>query len=140
MLHTYGKGLQRDSDGHAGQPPVCSVVLKQVGRALRAEVSTVRPRAPRINDSYLVYFRVPAEAPPGQYVVWVNNGFKGDRFGWVRGGDLVIVAHPTAVERLFRGTDYGVTGDGQSDDSTASTSAPPPPSPPSSKPSAAPTT
>jgi len=78
----------------------------------------VEARALRTKDKRLMYFDIPREITPGQYIVYTHNSI-GGQWGWRKAGDLKIVAIPTEPEKTFNVRSYGAKGDGFTNDYTS---------------------
>lgn len=74
-------------------------------------------RSPRYRDPNLAHFRVPEDAPPGDYTIYVHNG-RGGVYGWQLAGKMAVSkASPPLPE--FDVRDSGAAGDGIADDGPA---------------------
>lgn len=119
-LHICGRALRRDHGGPRtyAPKPLPKVAFRQGDRTY-----LVTPeRDPRAtvwtDDSRLIYFRAPRELRPGKCTLWVHNGL-GGTYGWVKAGEIEIVAPKQDEPQVFSVADHGATGDDLTDDTEA---------------------
>ncbi len=120
LLYVYGYGLRRVGE-NAKPPEPGYLALKNAARTIAWPVDgglNNMPRAQRVEDPRLVYFRLPATAQPGQYILYYNSG-RGSEFGWAAVGPLEILPPAKPAIQLFNVRDDGAKGDGLADDTAA---------------------
>ncbi len=120
QLFLYGFGLRPEHSGppqYARKPgPLLAMVGE--GKVLRMSPVLERRSTGWITDPRLMYFRVPANAAPGRYALYVHNGFGGE-LGWAKAGELEVVAPADGERPIVNVRDHGATGDGLANDSPA---------------------
>jgi len=117
LLYLYGFGMRVGNraprivlKGKSGAVPA--------GTTIESGFDILEPRSPRHADTRLVYFQVPADAPPGDYTVYVHNGI-GGQFGWRAAGPLKVIPRNKAPEKTFDVRRFGAKGDGLANDKAA---------------------
>ena len=102
-----GRNFGRDESGQA-----------RMRVALRGSNGRVIPVAVVSAEKYSVVASLPRSLPPGDYTVWVHNGFGGPG-GWGGGRTLRVRAPTGWPQRIFNIREYGARGDNVMDDSSA---------------------
>lgn len=114
-LFLYGYGLRLPGgESH--------LALQGARGVLPPETFTGPTQARTESDPYLVHFRIPDDAEPGQYALWTNNGAAG-RYGWVMAGTLTIRPGAERNVQVFDVMQYGADGTGARCDRAAITAA-----------------
>lgn len=119
LLYIYGYGLRRVGNNAIPSEPGY-LALKNEKKLITWQVDgglNNMPRAQRVEDPRLVYFRLPL-ADPGHYTVLYNSG-RGGEFGWAKAGEIDILPPAKPVEKFFNVRDDGAKGDGLADDTAA---------------------
>ena len=81
-------------------------------------VGTKTLRLTGTGDVWSLTVPIPATAAEGNYRIYVHNGY-GGAIGWSESLPVTLRAPEAWPSRIFRVTDYGATGQGQADDTTA---------------------
>ena len=106
-IQIIGRNLGRDESSRT-----------QVRVALRAADGRTLPLPVDAVEKYSVVASLPRSLPPGDYSLWVHNGFGGPA-GWGGGRALRIQARVDWPEQVFNVRKYGARGDNVTDDSRA---------------------
>lgn len=119
LLYLYGYGLRRIGE-NAKPPEPGYFALKNEKKLITWQVDGAlnnMPRAQRVEDPRLVYFRLPT-ADPGHYTLLYNSG-RGGEFGWAKATEIDILPPALPVNTIFNVRDDGAKGDGLADDTAA---------------------
>ena len=117
-MHCYGMAMERDHGGPRQYEPKpgAKIAFRQGERTW--VVSTRRQARQTVwtADSRLVFFYTPGDLEPGRpATIYAHNGVGGE-FGWVRCGQVDVVAANEAAPKIFAVTAFGATGDDLSAD------------------------
>lgn len=119
LLHIYGFGMRHEHEGPRWPQPEQkldgTVMLQGMGKTLFAEPIYEGRSTQWVADTRLLYFRVPTEAPAGQYRVYVHSGHGGE-YGWSPVGALALHREMLVAKPEVNVRDFGAQGDGFSDD------------------------
>lgn len=113
-VHIFGFGLR-----FSWRP--CRIALKSTTQDYVIE-PWIPSRDYRAVDSTLIYFDIPTNSLPGQYVVFVHNGMGGS-LGWRMAGQIEIISPVNRAEKLFNVRDFGANGREDKNDYSAITNA-----------------
>lgn len=106
-IQIIGRNFGRDESGQA-----------RMRVALRGSDRRVTPVSVVSAEKYSIVASLPRSLPPGDYTVWVHNGFGGPT-GWGGGRTLRVRAPSGWPEQVYNVRQYGGRGDNVTDDSDA---------------------
>ena len=102
-LNIYGEGLNTDRKTR--------IVLRHSSGAIYDKIKRfMSVRQTREFDGRLINFNLPSEIKPGNYTIFLHNGYGGE-YGWVNAGHFKVVAKK-AKEKLFNVAEYGAIANG----------------------------
>jgi hypothetical protein len=111
MIQIFGRNFSLKN----ATTPQAKVMIKALGPGMV-------PLSVQARDKYSIVATLPSELPPGEYQLFVHNGYGGPA-GWSRPATIRIVAGTAWPSTVFSVTDFGAKGDNLTDDSDALRSA-----------------
>jgi hypothetical protein len=119
-VHVFGFGLRREHEGPRTYAPRPKSTLALIGGDQPLLVAAHRQARSTVwtDDPRLVFFRLPADTPPGEYTAYVHSGV-GGAHGWAKAGALEVVARDPAEPKVFSVARFGASGDDLADDTAA---------------------
>jgi len=102
-----------------GDPYVPNYVfLREPGGRVRKLEQVERHHEDGWSEDFCIQFRIPVDLEPGNYQVFAHNN-SGNEFGFTRSLSLKVATDPAFPQRLYVATDFGVKGDGFTDNRAA---------------------